>query len=108
MNAEYIFKGKDNVIEFELLESGNNITQIRYDAISRMTLDFDGVIIDSDIIGEGPDEPLNWRENRRVKLALGSSLDDVASGVYGRVSHTVYSPDNLSGLVWGNLNLVVA
>ncbi len=105
MADEYVYLSNDNNIIVELTENGSNITQAQYEAISRMTLDFAGSVVDSDITGEGVDQSFDWTGDRRLVIALGTLT--IIPGYYAKVKHVVYSPDNLNGIVWGYLNILV-
>lgn len=108
-DTEYIYKTYDNIIELELTEDDVPLEQLDYDAISRMTLDFDGTVVDSDVVGEGSGQPFDWTDEARLKLDLGKLTSPVLDKkTYKRVKHVVYSPENPNGLVWGFLTIVIA
>ena len=106
MNPEIIYLDHDNEIILELHESGKNLTQAQYSAITRMTLDFDGVIVDSSVIGSGVDKPFDWSANRRLILNLRKVVPQISKS-YNRVKHVVYSSENPDGIVWGFLKIIV-
>ena len=107
-DTEYIYRTHDNVIEVELTEEGEPLEQTDYDAITRMTLDFDGTVLDSDVLGEGDGQPFDWTADARLKLDLGKLSSPIAYGFYRRVKHVVYSPENPHGIVWGYMAIIVA
>ncbi len=108
MVRERIYISHDNIVMLKLTTDSDNLTQDQYDAITRMTLDFGGVIVDSDIVGEGATQPFDWTSDRKLILDLGKLSTAIIAKHYDSVKHIVYSPDNPNGLVWGYLDILVA
>ncbi len=106
MENELVYRDKNNIIAFSLLENGENLTFSQYNAITRMQLIFGDVVIDSNNTGEGAQMPFDWSNGQKLILDLGAVLTDVVPKLYD-VQHIIFSLDNPSGLVWGYIPVIV-
>ena len=102
MTVETIYLGKDNAIDKELREDGS---AVNLSSVTRMTVDFDGTLIDSDVVGEGSGQPFDWTQGSgKVVFSFGSLT--IPAGNY-EAELTVYDASNPNGLVWGTFLVTV-
>lgn len=100
-----LYLGHDNEADLELLEDGVNLSQERYDAITKVTLRLEpfgqgvAITLDSDVTpglflwgGADPGRKLRFEGG---KLADAGA---VAGSYYGRL--VVFAPDQPTGIVW--------
>jgi len=102
MAAEYVYLGRNNTVILQLKTGG--LAQ-DLSAVTRMTLDFDGTIVDSDVSGGAFDWSLG---DGKVELALKD--ESITPGTYGgddSVDLIVYDPSNTAGIVWGKVPMIV-
>lgn len=107
--VETIYNGKDNAIQYVLLNSGDPIIDLS--SVQRVTFTIGTTTIDSDVVGSG----IIWWTDQAdyfgvttdiVSAALGGQ--GLSAGSYPNSRMTVYDPANASGIVWSNaLNIRV-
>jgi len=102
MEYEIVYLGHDNRIDILLKADGSAVD---LSSVTRMTLTFGSVLIDSD---NGDTDPIKWAkpgyETGEVRISLGSQ--SIAAGDY-RAPLLVYDPTNPNGIVWGLLLIQV-
>lgn len=101
---EYVYLGRDNTIERQLLADGTALTALQMQAITRMDLVYNGQTINSD---DNP-EAFDWstRESEGVVIFALSGLSistgtDLAADLY------VYDAEHVNGIRWGSFSLSV-
>jgi len=99
MNTEIAYIGHDNVIDVQLRDEG---IVVDLSAVTRVTLDFNGTVIDSDIhIGV-----FDWTAGNGV-LNIALQGQNIATHEHYQAQLVVYDPDNINGIVWGDMSIVV-
>jgi len=99
MLTEIAYLGHDNTIDL-LLKADEEAEDLS--AVTRMTLELDSTIIDSE---KSPDA-FDWDTDTTGKLILALGGESLIAGMY-RTTLTVYDLTNEKGIVWGELNLDV-
>ena len=102
MITEHVYLGHDNTIDLLLTADG---AAVDLSAVTRMTLELDATVIDSDP-EESPDA-FDWDTGTTGKLVLALGGETITAGTYEKATLTVYDPTNTDGIVWGQFNLVV-
>lgn len=100
--TEYIYLGRDNKTVLQLKVAG---TAEDISGATRMTLNFNGTIVDSDTSPTAFDWSLG---SGKVELALKN--ESIWAGTYrdeNAVELVVYDPSNTDGIVWGKINCIV-
>ena len=100
---EYIYLGHDNTIDSELREDGSAVSLA---SVTRMTVDFDGTVIDSDTTGCGTDQPFDWSQGAG-KVVFDFGQQSITAGHYA-AELTVYDTTNPNGIVWGSFKCIVS
>ena len=101
-DSELIYLEHDNKIDQILTEDGSAVDLL---AVNRMTIQFNDLIIDSNVAGEGVGEPFDWTSGDGL-LILDLSEEGIPVGTY-RAELIVHSADNPNGVVWGKLRIKV-
>jgi hypothetical protein len=98
MEHEIVYLGHDNRIDIILKADGSAVD---LSSVTRMTLSFDSLLIDSD---NGDLDPIQWVKagyvTGEVRISLGGQ--SIPAGDY-RAALVVYDPSNPNGIVWGLL-----
>jgi len=102
MDYEIVYLGHDNRIDVILKADGSAVD---LSSVTRMTLSFDAVLIDSD---NGDSDPIQWAKvgyaTGEVRIILGGQ--EIPAGSY-RTPLVVYDPSNPYGIVWGRIVIQV-
>jgi len=102
MEHEIVYLGHDNRIDILLKADGSAVD---LSSVTRMTLSFDAVLINSD---NGDSDPIQWAKagyaTGEVRISLGSQ--QIPAGSY-RAPLVVYDPSNPDGIVWGRIVIQV-
>ena len=93
MTTEIVYLGHDNTIDLLLKADGSAVD---LSSVTRMTVDFDGTIIDS----QTAPAAFDWSTGTIGKLVLALGAQPIAAGTY-QVALTVYDPTHPNGIVWG-------
>lgn len=99
MITEIIYLNLDNTIDL-LLKADGSAQDLS--TVTRMTLELDSTIIDSD---SSPDA-FDWDTGVTGKLVLALGGESITEGEY-ITKLTIYDPDNTNGVFWGYIKLVV-
>lgn len=98
-STETVYLGYDNTIDLILKADG---VAVDLSSVTRITLDFDGTIVDSDVSADAFD----WNTGTTGKISLSLGQETISVGTYN-VQLVVYDPDNTHGVVWGRIRVVV-
>jgi hypothetical protein len=100
---EYVYRGRDNSIDLVLKSGlpGQNPAPVNLSSVRRMTLEFGTTVIDSTTSRDAFD----WSGgDGSLVLSLGDQ--NIPAGKYQALL-TVYDDENMHGIVWGRLHVVV-
>lgn len=99
MTTEWVYLGKSNTIDLLLKADGSAVD---LSSVTRMTLDFDGTVIDSDTSPSAFD----WDTGTTGKVVLALGAESISAGTY-RALLTVYDDTNVNGIAWDRIKIVV-
>lgn len=98
MALEYLYLGRDNSIDLILNLEGSPVADDVMDEITRMTLSFNGLVVEST---NQPGDPIRWRQvdydTGEFRLFLQD--ENIPVGRY-KVPVIVYFPDAPDGFTW--------
>jgi len=101
--AETLYLGHDNVIDRQAKIDGSAED---LSAVTKITATFDDILVESTshISGE-----IRWNNtgysSGEIRLCLGSN-SEIIPGAYN-VHIVTYDSDNLNGVVWGSIDIIV-
>lgn len=107
-SKEVVILNRDNEFALFLMSQGNPLTEMG--TITRVTIEINGTLIDSDVVGSSViwwTDSEEWRAGDTrpvVKFKLGGQTLDV--GIARGCTVVTYDPVNTSGIEWTR-NLVV-
>lgn len=111
MQQEIVYLNHANTIDLILKRKRASdpapipLTNGEMDAITRMTLSFGSLLIDSD---NGDSDPIRWRKSEyatgEIRLFLGAEA--ITAKIYS-APLVVYDPTNPEGVMWGRINIKV-
>ncbi len=101
--SETIYINRDNVIRLQLLENGVAQSLI---TVTKIGVKFKSIEITNEVSTTWPIKWTELTETGEIQLRLGN--ESLLPDHYrGNMDIIVYSADNLNGVVWGNINVVV-
>jgi len=103
MITETVYLSRDNTIDLLLTSDGSAVD---LSSVTRMVLNFDGTLIDSDDYPDAFDWDLETTGKVTFALADALAAESVAAGVY-RVRLIVYDATNDDGIVWDEFYCIV-
>lgn len=90
--SEYVYLGRDNTIDLSLTENGVALTDLT--PVTRMILNLNDVVVDSDI----EIDAFDWTTGTLI-LSLGNLITPLIAGSYSGQLIT-YDIQNPNGIVW--------
>ena len=99
MITEIVYLARDNTIDL-LLKADGKAQDLS--TVTKMTLEYDSTTIDS----VTSPEVFDWDTGTTGKLILALGAESIPKGDY-TAKLTVYDSDNLNGIFWGYIKLLV-